>query len=255
MEIEELVIKNYKYLNESDLHIWKFICDNKEKSCNLSIETFATKCNVSRTTILRFSKKLGLNGYSELKYCLKNTYQKENIQNNKDNLDIDLLCNNYINLIDDMKKRDFSNICKMLRDSNNIFLVATGYIQKGAAREMKRLFYSINRFIHIVEGESEINLLLNAITNKDMIIIISNSGSSEEIYKLCMKLKVKNVPILSITQLETNRLALISDENLYIVAKKFNYNEDKIYYSTTIIYLLVELLFVKFLNYMNESIT
>ena len=90
MKLETLVYDNYKSLNENDKYIWKYILNNKKECENMSIQDLAANCNVSHTTILRFAQKLGLNGYSELKFCLKlennkklslliNTNSKENL--------------------------------------------------------------------------------------------------------------------------------------------------------------------------------
>jgi len=66
MKIDELINKYYDRLSQNDLHIWQYINSNKEECCNLSIHELAVRCNVSKTTILRFAKKLSLKGYSEL---------------------------------------------------------------------------------------------------------------------------------------------------------------------------------------------
>lgn len=71
MRLEELVNKNYQSLNENDLYIWNYIIRHRKECERLSIDDLASKCNVSRSTILRFSKRLGLKGYAELKVFLR----------------------------------------------------------------------------------------------------------------------------------------------------------------------------------------
>ena len=71
MKIDDLVNLHYDKLNQSDLHIWKYINAHRKESYNLTIDELASRCNVSRTTILRFAQKLSLKGYSELKVYLK----------------------------------------------------------------------------------------------------------------------------------------------------------------------------------------
>ena len=66
MKIDDLVNLHYDKLNQSDLHIWKYINAHRKESSNLTIDELASRCNVSRTTILRFAQKLSLKGYSEL---------------------------------------------------------------------------------------------------------------------------------------------------------------------------------------------
>ena len=59
MQLNELVNLHFDDLNESDLYIWNYINNHREVCKKITIEDLGTKCNVSRTTILRFSKKLG----------------------------------------------------------------------------------------------------------------------------------------------------------------------------------------------------
>ena len=65
MKLEELVNRNYQQLNDNDLYIWNailFIINKDVK--RLSIDELALRCSVSRSTILPFSKRLGLKGYA-----------------------------------------------------------------------------------------------------------------------------------------------------------------------------------------------
>lgn len=67
MNLDELVNSNLQKLNPTDLIIWRYICAHKKACCYISIYELAAACNVSRTTILRFAKKLSLDGFSDLK--------------------------------------------------------------------------------------------------------------------------------------------------------------------------------------------
>ena len=71
MNLEELVNSSLNKLNPTDLIVWRYIYANKKECCYISIYDLANACNVSRTTILRFAKKLGLDGFSDLKMMLK----------------------------------------------------------------------------------------------------------------------------------------------------------------------------------------
>lgn len=102
MQLEELINKNYSQLNENDLYIWKYISTHRKECENISINQLADYCHVSRTTILRFSKRLGLKGFTELKVLLK-------IDNNisKYYLDgVDTLYKTYSQYLEEIKNKD-----------------------------------------------------------------------------------------------------------------------------------------------------
>ena len=69
--LEDLVKEKYHELNENELYIWQYILHHKKETQKMSIQELAQRCNVSRTSILRFAQKLGLDGFSELKVYLK----------------------------------------------------------------------------------------------------------------------------------------------------------------------------------------
>lgn len=71
MKIEELVNKHLQMPNPTNLIVWRYIYAHKKECCYMSIYDMAEACNVSRTTILRFAKKLSLDGFSDLKALLK----------------------------------------------------------------------------------------------------------------------------------------------------------------------------------------
>ncbi len=76
MKMEELVKHNLSRLNDTDLIVWRYIYAHLEECCYISIYDLADACHVSRTTVMRFAKKLGFDGFSDLKAVLKMEYAK-----------------------------------------------------------------------------------------------------------------------------------------------------------------------------------
>lgn len=68
MKLEELVNRNYQQLNDNDLYIWNYIIHHRKECERLSIDELALRCSVSRSTILCFSKRLGLKDTLNLKF-------------------------------------------------------------------------------------------------------------------------------------------------------------------------------------------
>lgn len=58
MKLDKLVDEHYHELNEIDLYIWQYILHHKRECQKMSIKDLAYNCNVSHTSILRFTKKL-----------------------------------------------------------------------------------------------------------------------------------------------------------------------------------------------------
>ena len=54
-------------LNDLELEVYKYVVRNADKVCYMRIREFADAAHVSTSTILRFCKKAGCDGYAEFK--------------------------------------------------------------------------------------------------------------------------------------------------------------------------------------------
>lgn len=107
--MEELIQKKFDILNENDLQIWAYIVRHKEQCKQISIQQLAVFCHVSHTTILRFAKKLGFSGYSEMRSFLKWEDKAEILYEEKD---MDRNANSYIANIRRFEDMDMDKICR-----------------------------------------------------------------------------------------------------------------------------------------------
>ena len=58
-------------LNDLELEVYKYVVRNADKVCYMRIREFADADHVSTSTILRFCKKAGCDGYAEFKIRLR----------------------------------------------------------------------------------------------------------------------------------------------------------------------------------------
>lgn len=249
MKLEELVNKYYQKLNNNDRHIWNFICAHRDHCYNYTIEEFSEKCNVSKATLFRFSKKISLNGFSELKSRLK---WEHDVKERRGTESLDTVCESYHKIIEDIRKRDCNKIFQLIEQANRVFVYGTNATQKAVADEFKRIFLSVNKCFYVINGSDMIESLVQVVQPNDVIIIISLSGDNLSVVKMARQLVLKKIPIISITKLKNNELALISDESLYINTMTLKTNLDVEYETTTPYFILIELLFLKYQLYLSK---
>ncbi|MGM9974604.1 MAG: MurR/RpiR family transcriptional regulator, partial [Clostridiaceae bacterium] len=233
MVIEELINKYRSNLNSTDMMIWKYIYNNKKKCRNMTINELAKRCNVSRTTILRFAKKLSLDGYSHLKSILKN---EDNYLKPKEGNEFSRIVTLYKKVCDEMNNKDFNKINELLFSSKRIYAYGTGSFQRNLIRELKRLLMTTGKFVFDIDGSAEIDIVFENISKEDLVIIVSLSGETSQALEFASKLKLKGIPVISITQLRDNPLASLSTENVYISTLQFNLTSESsipIYHSIT----------------------
>lgn len=250
MSLEELLNTYYDRLNENDLYIWEYIRHHKQECENASIEQLASKCNVSRSTILRFAQKLSLKGFGELKLYLK--WEKEHQPMSRRY--IDQVGSVYNDLFTTIRDKDCTAIFEMLDHASNLFVYGTGEVQENVAKELKRNFSLIGVYLYEIGANDEAQMVAEQLGKDDLVIIVSLTGESSHVKEFAKKLKIKGVPLISITKRRDNTLAQLSDENLYITTLLLNEISYQAHVETTTGYfMLVELLFLKYLEYQEQK--
>lgn len=248
--LEELVEKNYDNLNENDLYIWQYIYHHKRECQKMSIQDLARACNVSHTSIIRFAKKLGLDGYSELKVHLKWGLE------NKSNFDSHVttsVAKELKDTINMLETGDFDNILRLIDEAKRIFVYGSGQVQDHAAQEFKREFAYRRKIMHVIEGHSEIDTTLHYVNTSDLFILISLSGDNETVVTLAKTLRRLNVKTIGIALDTNNLLSKYCDEFIGFKTTSFHTGFIDVRYNCTAhFFLIVDLLFIRYLEYCNE---
>lgn len=220
MTIDELVNKYYENLNDSDLYIWNYISKNKSKTCNYTIEELAKCCNVSKTSIIRFTKKLSLSGFSELKVYLKLEKDKPAFETKEEDY-LNQLCLNYSESAQSLRNANMDSAFEYIYNAKRVFIFGSGSIQLNAAKEIYRLFFKGGEYFHYFDSKYDIEDAMYNLTESDVMMIISLNGESDTVIDLAKKLKLKNIPTISVTQSKNNTLATLSTESLYFSSHSY----------------------------------
>jgi RpiR family glv operon transcriptional regulator len=249
MKLEELVNNSFDKLNENDVHIWKYISNNRRQCCTMSIDELAKKCNISRTTISRFTQKLSLAGFGEFKVRLK--LELDEADNTEDS-SVEDVYQDYYKTIKDMREKNLFEICSMIYNAKHLFVYGTGTVQVAAANELKRHFINVNKFFVTLHGEAEMDTVLETATDEDLIVIISLSGEKKSAVEHAKKIKLKNIPSMSITKLSDNSIARLCDQNLYIITNQIKIKDVVNFENVGQYFILTEMLFLKYVTYLAQ---
>lgn len=250
MKIDELINKNYDKLTQNDHQIFNYIINNKQECKKMTCEQIADKCHVSRTTLLRFCRKLDLNSFAELKYVLKSVDSKV-YKNTK--LDIEEACQTYHKIIDEIKEHEYTKVCSLIYNAETIYIYGTGNAQKAEAEEFKRIFLSTGKCVIDLFDLGEVQLMQNKFTDKDLFVIISLSGETTEGIQILKTIESTKINTLSITRFENNTIARICKDNLYVSTKMLHGLQNLSYEMTAAFYVLLDILFVNYLEYIREN--
>ncbi|MGL4607003.1 MAG: MurR/RpiR family transcriptional regulator [Eubacteriaceae bacterium] len=211
MNLNQLVSEQYENFSDVDHNIWHYVCIHNKECCKLSIGELAKACHVSPTAISRFCKKLGLDGFGELKMALKwqndDGIVSENILNRT--------YQDYFLTLDYLKRVDLTKVFELINRSGRIFTYGTGEVQKHAARELRRIFITLQKTVFVIDSKAELFLISEILKEEDTLIIFSMSGNNPQINDSVREVRKKGVGVIAITSYEDNILASLSDAHLY----------------------------------------
>lgn len=226
MRLEMLINKHYDELNENDLSTLHYITMNKKECSSMSITDLSAYCNISKSSILRTTQKLGFSGFSEFKYSLKSDMKPEE-EKTKDYFRQIMM--NIESTLKFFRRTDLTPIYEQIQSAEHIYAFGTGWAQNNAIMELKRNFLNCNRMIIHLAAKNELGLAIEFFTERDLLIIVSLSGEISDIIEDIQLLRVKNIPILSITDVDfnNNELASLAPFNLYYHSVSFAMNNQK----------------------------
>jgi len=252
MRLEEIINEYKKNLNQTDIDICRYVLNHRNQMRHISIHDLAKKCCVSGTTIVRFAKKLGLDGFSDLKSLIKQEYPANEIHSQDILVSLESF---YSKTWTNLMKRNYDNASRLIHEANRVFAFASGYVQSNVVRELKRLFFYDDIFIYDIGGRDEFYSILKTANKDDLFIFVSLSGESHHVTEFSLQLQLKGIPLISITKLHDNTLASRSTENLYVFSEEFQVNapEQISFKSMCTYFILIEIWYVNYRIYVRNN--
>ncbi len=233
MEKTSLNIKMlYNEMGKAEKRIADWIEQNPGKIISLSIVELAELCKCSEATIVRFSKRLGLSGYQELKISLASEGGGSSISSSITLDDppftmYEKICNDIYLSFEKTKKslkHEFLELaCKKISEANKIVIfglgnsasIATDASHKFLRAGLNSVAYSDNHMQVIAASH---------LTENDVAIGISHSGSSKDIVDALKISKEHGATTIAITNSGKSPILKQSDIVLATSSNETEYN-------------------------------
>lgn len=213
MTLEEL-INRIDALSETDMILIEYILTNKSKVSQMKAAELSKDTYVSISSVTRLSQKLGFDGFSELKYFLRNEIDSVHTMNNSS---WNLLKEDLVRTVNMIEDSNYTKYSQLINDSSRIFVYATDWGERNAAKLFIRNFMSVGIYMTIIPSITELRWATENTIEGDLFIIISYSGANQELSELSKVLNLKNVNTISVTPLTKNNLSLIIPNNIYYI--------------------------------------
>lgn len=198
-------------LNELESSAFNFILANLTAVEEMSIRQLGEAVHVSTATVMRMTRKLGFDGWVDLKYYLKNQKQVDEIPVNyyENLLQLDMFLRKITSKTAAIKLEEAVSLIKAARYILFIGVGSSGALAEYGARYFTNIgleSYAISDPYQAVKGKGAPDVLS---------IVLSASGETDKIIERVVKLREEpSAKIISITNHAETTLAKLSNVNL-----------------------------------------
>ena len=210
-----------KSFNQLEMDVYNYIIGNEEKVVYMKVRELAEEVHVSTTTILRFCKKVGCEGYSEFRLKLKQEVNSK--EQKKINMDLTAVKDFFERVQTQAFAENIQEAVKLLTKASSIIFVGVGnssIIGKYGARYFNNVgwfsFAIDDPFTPVFRGKGE----------RTATIALSVSGETEQTLMLAEKLKRRGSSLISITNKANCSLAKMSDCNINYYVSEYKKDEN-----------------------------
>lgn len=216
---------NETNFTKSEIKIMNYLLDHIDDVANHSLVSFSEAIGTSKSALLRFTQKIGYDGYSEFKYDISNyAITKERLeQRSEKTASIAQTYSDTIQKLDITLDPDgLLKMKEMIINANKIKLF--GIAETGLTAEFFR--YRLNYYGYDAETITQLNLIerkASMSSKDDLHIVFSLSANTEAIVEVVKESSRGKVPTILISQ--NDRTPLKEKVDLFCLLPFFEYTE------------------------------
>ncbi len=227
--VKERIMLNYHTLSRSEKKVADFILEEALDFTQITLSDFAKIIDVSEPTVIRFTRKIDLKGFTDLKLLIT----RDNVLNHHEDFflhdfevseedelkDIPQIIYNKTNkaiketfqLID---IESFLNVTRSLKEARLIEIIASGNSGAIAYDFMSKLVrVGITARHHTDNHIQDLNVL--GMNENDVLFAITHSGTTTDIIKTIKLAKSLNITTIVLTNFKSSKITEYADYILY----------------------------------------
>ena len=232
MTVIRKILSNLDRMSPADREIGRDIADNPEKMLGLSSSALAEATGRSQSSVVKFAQRLGYSSYQDLKLAVSTIRAKDwrtpagpihgTIEQGDGFATIfeKLLSSKMVAMRETMAAnggREVGRAVEALAGARRIYLTGSG-ASSLVASDFSFKLLKIGRMV-IHGGDPHVQLAnVSGMTEEDVLLAISYSGSSLDTLRIAELARARGGRVLSITGMQDNPLARLSDILLHTVA-------------------------------------
>ncbi len=195
----------YANMTKSERHAAEMIMKNMTPLAELPIKQAATAYSTSSTTLVRLAKRIGLSGYSEFSFQIKNyitAHQINPTDTQSGSAHMERLMQSFIDAFKEMISPEIESgvdlLARSMHDAKRIIAVGIGHSGL-AAEHLKYLMLGHGLLVDTIVDEVLVNRLPPLIKSGDLIIVFSSSASIDTYRETFKRATKKDVTLALVT--------------------------------------------------------
>lgn len=198
-------------LNETEAYVYNYVVKNTKKVLNESIRELANDTHVSTATVMRFCKKMGCEGFTELKYRLKEHVE---VQETKE----EYVNDQFDSFVEKVRSSDYlesiHRAATIIKQSDSILTLGIG-TNSDFAKYTSRLLSHVGYYCYGVDGAAY-PVQRVAEGHQGVIIAFYEELQRKLLFEEIYRYKNKNYMIIMLTNTNMGSMEHVCDEVIHI---------------------------------------
>lgn len=207
----EFTYSQVESLNETEAYVYNYVVKNTKKVLNESIRELANDTHVSTATVMRFCKKMGCEGFTELKYRLK---ESEEMQETKE----DNVADQFGYFIEKVRSSDYldsiQRAAEIIKRSDSILTLGIG-TTGDFAKYTSRLISHVGYCCYGVDG-ADYPVQKVAEEHQGVIIVFYERLQKKLLFEEIYRYKNKNYMIIMLSNNNMGSMEHLCDEVIHV---------------------------------------
>lgn len=217
----------YNQLTRTEKKVADYVLQNKNKVLYMSITDLADACKVGDTSVYRFCRTLGLDGYQQFKMKLSISLPEHELldeeEEEKEESTASRIMESHMNAIREsyllLSPEKLDRLVEMIDESEKVYFFGIGDSLL-TAEEARNKFLRITSKVVCLTDPHMQSMAASMATERDLIVIISYSGSTKDNIHVAKIAKRAGAKIACITHYKKSPLTAYSDVTLLCGAEE-----------------------------------
>lgn len=259
-----VICSSYDSFFEAEKKIADFLMEHKAEAVGMTVGELAKASQTSDATVSRFCRRCGFKGFQDLKLALtreilEDEQREQEITNEIDRNDLaqslkNILANKIAELTETVRMMDIDNLDQILKKLEHARIVQLAAVGNTLPVALDGAFKFSQLGITAVAGtiwEAQTAYAFN-LGPEDVVLIISNSGTSNRLQVLAEGAKENGATVVLITNNPESTLAQMADYRIITATREKLFTEE-FWFSRVTATAVIEILYLLLMAGMPEA--